>query len=405
MLGCIVYFLTTYNLSAQVQIKLIGFTSNGQNIDNFVKWNAGETSYQESYPVDYIGVLVGSSVYNSNIGEYYSRVLVSENEEYVSKMFRYRTQNNTISLSEVSSFFNGSAEVDMLTGMLYSYDGNSLENDLYLNRYNPFTQTSTNLGYYQFNPNTIFYPDSSGYDSDNGIYYFIIQDGDGKKLVKSNINSETFSYTVIPLFGETITGNIGLEYSNQENTLHIIYTEYNSSTGTSTINVGYLNGETGQITNLVNLIEVDRLQLFNRTYDQNTETLIFIGFDLNNQQRIYLYNTLTDQLVNYPLPPSVIYEIEADNFIFAQNRYTTLGIDEKQISTFSVNPNPIENSFYVNFEGTTAEYELFDVIGKSVQKGIVQNSQEINVSKLRKGVYVINIKTANFNENKKIIII
>ena len=320
-------------------------------------------------------------------------------------MFRYRTQNNTISLSEVSSFFNGSAEVDMLTGMLYSYDGNSLDNGLYLNRYNPFTQTSTNLGYYQFNPNTIFYPDSSGYDSDNGIYYFIIQDGDGKKLVKSNINSETFSYTVIPLFGETITGNIGLEYSNQENTLHIIYTEYNSSTGTSTINVGYLNGETGQITNLVNLIEVDRLQLFNRTYDQNTETLIFIGFDLNNQQRIYLYNTLTDQLVNYPLPPSVIYEIEADNFIFAQNRYTTLGIDEKQISTFSVNPNPIENSFYVNFEGTTAEYELFDVIGKSVQKGIVQNSQEINVSKLRKGVYVINIKTANFNENKKIIII
>ena len=405
MLGGLVYFLSTYSLKAQVQIKLIGFTNNGETIDNFVKWNAGETGFQESYPVNYIGVLSGSSVYNSNIGEYYSRVLVSENEDYISKLFKYSSQNNSISLNEVNSFFNGSAEVDMLTGMLYSYDGNGLENDLYLNKYDPFTQTSTNLGFYQFNPNTIFFPDSSGFDSDNGIYYFIIQDEEGKKLVKTYINSETFIYTVIPLVGETIIGNIGLEFSNEENTLHIIYPEYNSITGTSTMNVGYLNGETGQITNLVNLIEITGLQLFNRTYDQNTETLIFIGIDLNNQQRLYLYNTLTNQIENNPLPPSVIYEIEADNFLFAQNRYNRLGVYEKKISTFSVSPNPAVNSFYINFEGITAEYELFDIIGKSVQKGFVQNSQEINVGKIKKGVYILNLKTANFNENKKIIII
>nr|WP_294778107.1 hypothetical protein [uncultured Flavobacterium sp.] len=77
-------------MKAQNEIKLIGFTSNGQTIDNLVKWNAGETNYLETNPVDYIGVLVGSSVYNSNIGEYYSRVLISENDNYVSKMLKYQ---------------------------------------------------------------------------------------------------------------------------------------------------------------------------------------------------------------------------------------------------------------------------------------------------------------------------
>jgi hypothetical protein len=105
--------LFSIQINAQDDIKLIGFTSNGQTIDNLVKWNAGETNYLETNPVDYIGVLVGSSVYNSNIGVYYSRVLISENEEYVSKLLKYQTQNNSFLLTDVTSVYNGSAEVDM----------------------------------------------------------------------------------------------------------------------------------------------------------------------------------------------------------------------------------------------------------------------------------------------------
>ena len=93
MLGGLVYFLSTYSLKAQVQIKLIGFTNNGETIDNFVKWNAGETGFQESYPVNYIGVLSGSSVYNSNIGEYYSRVLM-----YRKNNSKKKKENNLASL-------------------------------------------------------------------------------------------------------------------------------------------------------------------------------------------------------------------------------------------------------------------------------------------------------------------
>lgn len=390
-------------VNAQEEIKLIGFTCNGQTIDNLVKWNAGETSYLETNPMDYIGVLVGSSVYNSKIGEYYSRVLISENEDYISKMLKYQTLNNSFLLTDVTSVYNGSAEVDMQTGLLYSYDGD-LDNNLYLNHYDPITQTSTNLGYYTFNEEVFFFPDSSCYDSDAGIYYFIVQGNEGKKLVKSTITDDGFTYTLIPLLGENIIGNIGLEYSNEENTIHLIYPEFNSETGTSTMNVGKLNPETGEITNLLNIAEVSALQLFNRTYDQNTETLVFIGVNLENEQRLYMFNTLTNQITNQPLPQNVILEIEADNYEYAQARYGALGITENFSNSLSIHPNPAKDSFTVQFDGLNSDYELYDLVGKSVQKGTIQSGQEINVNQLNKGVYVLNIKSESFNEKKKVII-
>lgn len=390
-------------LSAQEQIKLIGFTSNGQSIDNLVKWNAGETSFTEINPVNYVGVLVGSSVYNSKIGEYYSRVLISENDDYVSKMLKYKTQNNSLLLTNVTSVYNGSAEVDMQTGLLYSYDGD-LDNNLFLNRYNPVTQTSTNLGYYNFGEGTFFFPDSSCYDSDAGIYYFIIQDNEGKKLVKNFIQGDSFTYSILPLIGEEIAGNIGLEYSNELNTIHLIYSQYSYESETSTLKVGTLNEVTGEITNLSNLVDVSGLQLFNRTYDQNQETLVFIAIDLYDQQRLYLYNSLTNQLFNEQLPENILIEIEADNYEYAQARYDALGLLDLNTKPITISPNPASDSFMVNFDGNDSEYELFDLVGKSVQKGIVQNGQEINVNELNKGIYILNVKSTSFNENRKIVI-
>ena len=58
----------------------------------------------------------------------------------------------------------------------------------------------------------------------------------------------------------------------------------------------------------------------------------------------------------------------------------------------------------VHFNNSDSEYEIFDVIGKSVQKGTIQNGQKIDVNHFKKGVYIINLKTNSFNENKKIIV-
>ncbi len=395
--------VTSCFATAQDDIKLIGFTSNGQNINNLVKWKAGETNYLEANAVNYVGVLVGSSVYNSNIGEYYSRVLISENDNYVSKMLKYQSQNSSFLLTDVTSVYNGSAEVDMQTGLLYSYDGD-LDNNIYLNRYNPITQTSTNLGYYNFNEEVFFFPDSSCYDSDAGIYYFIVQGNDGKKLVKSTITGDSYTYTIIPLIGDDIIGNIGLEYSNEENTIHLIYPEYNFETGTSTMNVGKLNPETGEITDVLNIAEISALQLFNRTYDQNTEKLLFIGVDLNNEQRLYSFNTLTSTLENLPLPQSLLLEIEADNYEYAQSRYNVLSINQNTTNPFSVSPNPAKDYLNVNFEGQNCDYEIVDVMGKTIQKGTIQNGQQIAVNNLNAGMYFLSLRSDKNAQNSKFFI-
>jgi hypothetical protein len=387
---------------SQQVIKLIGFTSNGQTVDNLVKWNAGQTNFTNVIPVDYVGVLGGSSIYNSNNGEYYSRILLNENNDYVSKMLKYNTQNNTITLNEVTSVNNGSGEVDMQNGFLYSYDADQ-ENNVYLNRYSPTTQLSTNLGYYNSNDLGILFPDGSCYDSDNKIYYFITQVENAKKLVKSTITTNGFSYNVTPLAGPNIIGNIGLEYSNEQNNIYIIYPQFNSNTSTSTLNVGILNSETGVVSNLANIVEVTGLQVFNRTYDQATETLVFIAIDLNNQQRLYRYNTITNQLVSDALPPNTIIEIEADNYDYALSRFSSLG-NNNNFKFTTVYPNPTKEMITVQLNCDSSSYEIFDLSGKSVLKGTIQNGQSIKVNQLNKGAYLLNLSSETMNENKIIFV-
>ena len=389
-------------LMVQAQdIKLIGFSSNGTGINNLVQWNAGQTTFTQTTPANFVGVLVGSSVYNSNVGEYYSRVLVEENDNYVSKMFRFNTTTITTNLTDVTSVYNGSAEVDMQTGLLYSYDGD-LDNNLYLNQYNPVTQTSTNLGYYSFPTDVFYFPDGSAYDSDNGIYYFINQDENGKNLVKNVIANNTFTYTSIPITGLNSMGNIGLEYSMMQNKLFAIYPEYNTTTGTTFMRIGQINPDTGAFTDEIELVEISGLQLFNRTYDQTTEKLLFIGNDLQNQQRLFAYNTLTGILENLPLPNTMLIEIEADNYDYAIQRYSALNTNELTTKKTSIAPNPADQFFTIQTESPTVNYTISDLTGKIIKQGMLQNGQSADVTALSPGIYTLIVETDNRKEVKKL---
>ncbi|MEN9335758.1 MAG: hypothetical protein RLZZ500_745 [Bacteroidota bacterium] len=388
-------------LQAQEDIRLIGFSSNGTGITNLVQWNAGETNFTQTTPANFVGVLVGSSVYNSNNGEYYSRILIEENDNYVSKMFRYNTTNSSVNLTDVTSVYNGSAEVDMQTGLLYSYDGD-LDNNLYLNRYNPMTQTSTNMGYYNFPTGVFFFPDASAYDSDNSTYYFIMQDENGKQLVKNSIGNDSYTFTTTPITGSTITGNIGLEYSMMQNKLFAIYPDYNSTTGTTFMRIGQINPDTGAFTDEVTLVEISGLQLFNRTYDQNTEKLLFIGNDLQNQQRLYAYNTLTGTLENLALPNTMLLEIEADNYTYAIQRYNALNTNEVSNTSVSIAPNPADDFISVQTKSNEVNYTIWDATGRNSSQGRLQSGQSIDVTALAPGIYQLLLETDTTREVKKI---
>ncbi|TCK67593.1 putative secreted protein (Por secretion system target) [Winogradskyella wandonensis] len=75
-----------------------------------------------------------------------------------------------------------------------------------------------------------------------------------------------------------------------------------------------------------------------------------------------------------------------------------------QQDRLSVFPNPVSQMLYLEGNALNMDYSvaLYDVMGKQVFTK--RNIHAINVSKYRRGVYFLKVKTANIELNKKILI-
>lgn len=71
---------------------------------------------------------------------------------------------------------------------------------------------------------------------------------------------------------------------------------------------------------------------------------------------------------------------------------------------FTIYPNPVKDVLYINTE-ITSNFTLFDITGKSILKGTIQNGiNTIPVSKLYSGIYFLKIATEKNNFTKKIVL-
>lgn len=69
---------------------------------------------------------------------------------------------------------------------------------------------------------------------------------------------------------------------------------------------------------------------------------------------------------------------------------TALGLSDNTKEFLKIYPNPAKEVVYIeNF--SNIEYEIFDIIGKSISKGI-SNENQINVNSLTKGIYILKLK-------------
>lgn len=72
-------------------------------------------------------------------------------------------------------------------------------------------------------------------------------------------------------------------------------------------------------------------------------------------------------------------------------------------NNFEIYPNPVQNTLnFSNSDLNDSEYEIFDLLGKKVGFGMIDNNQ-IDVSNLLKGIYLIKSKTENGVLTKKFI--
>jgi hypothetical protein len=82
-----------------------------------------------------------------------------------------------------------------------------------------------------------------------------------------------------------------------------------------------------------------------------------------------------------------------------------LGSDNHNFATFAMYPNPANNSVFLNFPNS-AERQLVisDVTGKKIISEVIQgNSNQVDLTGLAGGVYVVEVRFNGFVHRKKLI--
>ena len=98
---------------------------------------------------------------------------------------------------------------------------------------------------------------------------------------------------------------------------------------------------------------------------------------------------LTDFAVDYSLPGEIRLVHES-----------VLGIEDSQIDTLHVFPNPTNDYVYIRASQKIDHVEVYDLLGKQVL--YANQTEKVNLSSLSKGLYLIKVYSGNASEVKKI---
>jgi len=82
--------------------------------------------------------------------------------------------------------------------------------------------------------------------------------------------------------------------------------------------------------------------------------------------------------------------------------YSTMDIDDQDFSKLSIYPNPVHGNFITVSTNETLQFKIYNIIGKLVSEGQTVNNN-INVSMLSSGVYIVKLSNGKQQITKKII--
>lgn len=146
-----------------------------------------------------------------------------------------------------------------------------------------------------------------------------------------------------------------------------------------------------------------------------TDTVFVLSNLRNTAQTFTLPNGIAgvswfDAFTNAPVSLGTTISLSAYQYKVFTNKVSSLSVDEtpSQPDHFIIYPNPVENGHMtINIE-SGAKYltlKLFDLSGKAVFETMLHSStNEINVSSLKKGIYLANISNASEIYTQKLVI-
>lgn len=84
--------------------------------------------------------------------------------------------------------------------------------------------------------------------------------------------------------------------------------------------------------------------------------------------------------------------------------YTSLGVDDFNISNINIYPNPAKEVLNINLiNNITTQIEIFDILGKKVFHSTLNRTSTINLQALKTGIYIIKITQNDATISKKLI--
>jgi transforming growth factor-beta-induced protein len=81
---------------------------------------------------------------------------------------------------------------------------------------------------------------------------------------------------------------------------------------------------------------------------------------------------------------------------------SSVGVNENQENKISVFPNPTENFITLEVKNST-NYSLVDLNGRTLQNGVINNNDSIDLSSLNSGSYILRLSNENGSQNLPII--
>jgi hypothetical protein len=398
-------FIVMASFAVRAQINLVGSASNqNTGVIDIVKWQALDSSSVESIPTVLEGYYLASSVFDAYNSNYYLTGFTSAS----SGLLSFNTSDNTQTLSPYTSFSN-IAEIDMSTGKIYNLQADSADY-IVVNEYDIKTGTDSLLGAIH-EPGIIgIVVDATGFDSNNGILYYVGPDSASVlSLFGIHVRDDVFTYTKIPLITSAFGNNItSVNYDNVNDLLFAMNATFDSLwnyTGNEVIEIGI---ETGEITTRGELEGYPYYLAGSSSFDQNSGSLLLVGFDTNFTERMIVFNTNDNTFVTGFVPGNVS-EIVCDNALFALNNYIITRVGESESEELTVFPNPARDRINISLGKGFSEDILISIFSIDGRLAIQQEFQttekvEVDLGPLKTGTYFVKISSGNKVETRKFMV-
>jgi hypothetical protein len=400
----LLYALTialTLTATAQSQIKLIGVSyNNTTSTIDLVRWNAFDPLSVTTTPTMLDAYLYASSGFDPFNSSYYIAGVSGQS----TGLYSYDTDTEESNLN-TGSLYTNIAEFDMSNSKMYNL---IMETEEYISiyEYDIVSNEDILIG-------TIYEPgvigliaDAIGFDSNNGIIYYVGYTIDSElALYAIPVREESFSFTKTILnTPNLINGITSLNFDNVNEKLFATndtYDEIGLFTGKTIVEIDVNNGD---VNTLVELTDFPYFVGGSSQFDQNTGTFLLVGINAIGEVEMIAFNTYTNTYVSGYVPG--VSEIVCDNTLFARSTYAVAGIENELSFNFNIYPNPVSD--VLNIEYTSkgpVQVQIFSSVGELVYDNKITSGRvNLDLSSLSSGLYTVNLIGDNQSASRTIVV-